>query len=286
MKYTDLNIQFSIEHTTFSVLNLVYERFLRSIPSHSHSNNSYEIHYIPHGYGTVMINDTKYDITPNTLYVTGPNIIHSQEPNVNDPMVEYCIYVKAEFSKHLGPILSALKENPFWFGQDRQNLFSLVQQLFYELEAKPLGYKTQVELLLAQFIIKVVRNYTPIAKNNPHSLLQGQFERSNLYDQKYLILEECFLYEYQNISLPLLASRLGLSTRQTERLLKEHYGQTFLQKKQEARMSAAAILLKKGDATVTEISEQLGYSSVEHFSNAFKRYYKTPASKFRKSFKE
>ena len=51
-----------------------------------------------------------------------------------------------------------------------------------------------------------------------------------------MIIEDYFLYEYQNLSLEELAVKLGLGTRQTERLLPKHYGKTFLQKKTEARI--------------------------------------------------
>ena len=47
--YTDLNIKTKVEDTTFFILQIVFERFLRSMPKHSHGNNSYEIHYIPYG---------------------------------------------------------------------------------------------------------------------------------------------------------------------------------------------------------------------------------------------
>ena len=70
--YTDLNIRFTVEQMDFFALNLVFERFLRTIPNHSHGSNSYEIHYIPSGYGHVKINQVLYDIVPNTLYITGP----------------------------------------------------------------------------------------------------------------------------------------------------------------------------------------------------------------------
>ena len=62
-----------------------------------------------------------------------------------------------------------------------------------------------------------------------------------------------------------LAVKLGLGTRQTERLLQKHYGKTFLQKKTEARMSAAAILLTDSSRSITSVAEALGYSSIEHF---------------------
>lgn len=285
VKFSDLNIQFSIENIQFIALNLVNERFFRSIPSHSHSSNSYEIHYIPYGYGTAIIEGKKYDITPNTLFITGPHIEHAQEPLAEDPMVEYCIYLKVNSQKGQNTSASQVStfiNTSFWYGQDSQNMLPLMQQLFYELEVHPIAYQFEVQTLLQQCIIKMVRNYlsTNSAISKPH--VQSLFGHSNLFDQKYIIIEECFLYEYQDITLQKLADRLGLGIRQTERLLKGQYGKTFLQKKTEARMSAAAILLKNPKKSITSISSDLGYSTVEHFSNAFKRFYHCSARDYRK----
>ncbi|MDE6202602.1 MAG: helix-turn-helix transcriptional regulator, partial [Lachnospiraceae bacterium] len=104
----------------------------------------------------------------------------------------------------------------------------------------------------------------------------------SLIDNKYLIIEECFLYEYRTLTLDVLASRLGLGIRQTERLLKTHYGKTFLQKKTEARMSAASILLQNPGLSITQIAEDTGYSCIEHFSASFRRYYGQSATSYRK----
>lgn len=286
IKYTDLNIRFSLENASFTVLNMVFERFLRIIPKHSHSSRSYEIHYIPRGYGRAVIDGTEYAITPNTLFITGPGIAHEQLPEPSNPMEEYCIYLKMDVSKKKdlstpGQIVTRFETTPFWFGQDQENLGVLMQQLFYEMEHKSIGYRQQVESLLQQCIIQLVRNYL-LSDRSCKEINVKSTEHTNLYDQKYIILEECFLYEYQNITLSGLADRLGLSTRQTERLLKEHYGKTFLQKKSEARMSAAAILLVTTKKSITEISMELGYSSIEHFSNAFRNYYHVSAGNFRK----
>ena len=92
----------------------------------------------------------------------------------------------------------------------------------------------------------------------------------------------CILYEYRTLTLDKLSARLGLGIRQTERLLKDHYGKTFLQKKTEARMSAASILLQNSGLSITQIAEDTGYSCVEHFSASFKRYYGQSASAYRK----
>lgn len=278
----NFDLHFSLGGYDFHVSNIVLEQFERSIPRHSHSKNSYEIHYIPFGYGKASINGKDYEVTPNTLFITGPFVEHAQIPNCQDPMCEYCIYLKLGHSSF--PVSSApekkltalFKKTNFWFGQDTQDIHSLMKQLFFELEHHYTGYSIQAESLLKQLIIKLVRNY----ENKPK--ISTRKVSPNLIDNKYLIIEECFLYEYRTLTLDKLSARLGLGIRQTERLLKDHYGKTFLQKKTEARMSAASILLQNSGLSITQIAEDTGYSCVEHFSASFKRYYGQSASAYRK----
>lgn len=278
------DLHFTLGEYDFRVSNIVLERFERSIPLHSHSKNSYEIHYIPSGHGTASIKGNNYLIEPNTLFVTGPFIEHAQIPERKDPMCEYCIYLKIGRSTSPSASLSEkalanqFRQIDFWFGQDSQDIHPLMVQLFSELEHRYTGYSIQAEILLKQLIIKLVRNYEGNIKDTPHT------DIPNLVDNKYFIIEECFLYEYRTLSLDILASRLGLGIRQTERLLKEHYGRTFLQKKTEARMSAASILLQNRELTITQIAEETGYSCIEHFSASFKRYYGQSATSYRKQF--
>ena len=150
-----------------------------------------------------------------------------------------------------------------------------MQSLFQELEHRHIGYHTVLEALLTQLIVRSVRNLEYPGTSEPDA-------ESTIADRNYLIIEEYFLFEYQELSLEKLSSRLGLSHRQTERLFQKHYGRTFLQKKYEAKMSAALVLLKDPSMSITDISVQLGYSSVEHFSSAFKKYYGMSAREWRK----
>lgn len=280
--YDTVNITFYMEQYRISSLHFVYEQFLRSIPCHSHSDNSYEIHYISHGKGNVKISGVLYPIVPNTLYITGPHVEHEQIPDAQDPMFEYCIYLKTEKlskrkqQKKADNYMQLFLETAFWFGQDSQNIHSLMQQIFYELEKKYDGYHKLVETLLQQLIIKMTRNYVCIPINQEKTI------PFDLGYGKFLIIEEYFLYEYKKLSLNILSERLGLGPRQTERLLKKHYGKSFLQKKTEARMSAALILLLDPNKRITDIALDIGYSSSEHFSNAFKRYFGMTAREYRK----
>lgn len=286
ISYNDLNIRFSMESIDFYALHFACERFLRSIPSHSHSDNSYEIHYIPYGKGKARINNITYPLVPNTLYITGPHVEHEQIPYKADPMIEYCIYLKLEKKnsrrrrENQASYLQVFENTNFWLGQDSQNIHSLMQQIFFELDKQYTGYMKQVETLLQQLVIKLIRNYENIHKQ------QDLTTSYDLTSSKYLIIEESFLYEYKALTLDALAKRLGVSKRQTERLLNQHYQKTFLQKKTDAKMSAASILLMDPAKRITDIALDLGYSSVEHFSNAFRRYYHKSAREYRRELKD
>lgn len=76
------------------MLNVLYVKFgifYQSFLEHNHSMKSYELHYIPRGQGILVANGSKYPIEPDTLYMTGPDIVHEQNTVLSDPMEEYCI---------------------------------------------------------------------------------------------------------------------------------------------------------------------------------------------------
>ncbi len=278
--YHDIDIHFSVENVKIHALNIVFELFTRTIPSHSHGNHCYEIHYIPAGYGKLVADGQYYDISPNTLFVTGPHIEHAQTPLQSDPMQEYCIYLKIRnqtSGPKDSPVINAFIATPFWIGQDTQGMDALMKQLFYELEHSYTGQQDLIRILLSQLLIYTVRNY----EDRPVSNLF--LSHSSMAETKSVIIDEYFLYEYQTLSLEELSRRLNLSARQTQRLLMEYYGKTFQQKKAEARMSVAAILLSDQSLSITSIAENLGYSSIEHFSSSFRRFYKTSPREFRKN---
>ena len=289
-RYDNIDLVFSMEGYTFRALNIVFEQFQRAIPKHSHSDGSYEIHYIPYGHGEVVLNGEKHDLSENALYVTGPHVEHEQFSDPHNPMAEYCIYLRAvrehgDRAEHAAAaagqdrLVRLFLDKPLWIGTDTQNLRPVMQQLFAELESRRTGYLSEVESLLRQCIIRMVRNYERPEDAGPQTA-----SAIDLFNSKSIILEECFLYEYNTLTLEILANRLGLSRRQTERLLKDQYGKTFQQKRTEARRSAATVLLRSSVRSISDISDQLGYSSVEHFSNAFRKYWDMGPRDFRTKY--
>lgn len=64
-----------------------------------------------------------------------------------------------------------------------------------------------------------------------------------------------------------------------------HLRQNILQKKETPHV-AASILLTYSDRSISSIAEELGYSSVEHFSAAFRKYYNKSARQYRKESRD
>lgn len=280
--HPEVHISFEVENCRFHTLHMGHYLFEKSIPAHSHGANTYEIHYIISGYGKMKINDIYYDLKPNTFYVNGSHVVHAHIPHLQNPICEYVILLEMDSSKckpsdeQDSSVVGLLQKHPFWIGESSQNLQNVMQQIYHELDHQYFGYEECLKSLMTLLITGAIRILAEKEVTNPQPI------RSSMIDTKSLIADDYFLYECKSLSLEGLANRLGLSPRQTERYLKDHYGKTFIQKKTESRMSTAALLLSDAKNSITLISDELGYSSIEHFSTAFKRYYNCSPSEYRK----
>ncbi len=135
--YDTQDIFFTVAGCRIHALNIIYEKLSNMIPQHSHGSGCYEIHYISSGYGTVQISDVIYDVTPGTVYVTGPHAVHAQLSRPEDPMCEYCVYLLLE-KRRSGEsckndemsVLKIFEENTIWFGKDCGEISSIVTDLF------------------------------------------------------------------------------------------------------------------------------------------------------------
>ena len=79
-----------------------------------------------------------------------------------------------------------------------------------------------------------------------------------------------------------LSKRYYISVKQINRYVYSQYGMTFLQRRNDLRMTCAARLLCESEGTIADIARQVGYESVNSFYSAFsKRFGKTP-SEYRK----
>lgn len=286
MVYDNLDIQFVFEQASVEVSKIANEVIRTPYPLHSHGKDCYELHYVAAGVGRVKIEQREYPLGERVLYITGPGIRHAQFPDGSyhhmeggeeqeEGLCEYGIYMKvSSLDEKSEKLLHSLRTCPFWMGQAPDSFAEVFCTVLSELEEKKTGYIQSIQGLLQYLLVMVIRNLP--------SRTADTERMSRAWDaRQQLVIDTAFIKEYGSITLNHLAGLLGLSERQTQRLLKEQYGKTFQQKKLEARMSAAQILLADASLSITAVSEQLGYSSGEHFSCAFRRYYGESARAYR-----
>ena len=129
-----IEVTFRFNHALFRVESISRGILEESMPEHSHGHGNYEIHYISSGKGSAVIDNSFYSVLPNTLYVTGPHVIHSQTPDKEDPLTEYCIYLSLD-TKNIpdskkSPLAHFFLNQVFWYGQDNQNVLPVLSIKF------------------------------------------------------------------------------------------------------------------------------------------------------------
>ena len=156
-----------------------------------------------------------------------------------------------------------------------------MKQIFSEAAMPALvGHQAYMSGLFMQLFCLLVRCYqtnpnTPAIPQQQRQITPNKAakDKTNLLQNALspLAIEEAFLNNYKSITLSDLAAVSHISTRQLQRMIQKQYGTTFQKKRTQARISAACILLKTTSCSLSEIAEQTGYSSPEHFSYAFRQ---------------
>ncbi|NHA06945.1 helix-turn-helix transcriptional regulator [Mucilaginibacter sp. HC2] len=103
------------------------------------------------------------------------------------------------------------------------------------------------------------------------------------YDKERLVYARDYLIQHMEVppSLTQLARVAGINEYKLKRGFKEMFGTTVFSYLAESRLELAKIDLLEARKSVTEIAFELGYSSVQHFSAAFKKKFNVAPSQLR-----
>lgn len=279
------NYNFTLEDTLIHVPMISYRHFTEPLPRHSHSKNAFELHYVTAGKGFVVLENQTFPLSPGVLYITGPNIAHEQIPDESESLTEFGLFFLISESESNSPLADQFIKHELWLGDAGKEVDALAQAILWEKTNQKPGYRQKIPLLLAELMIECVRNFVSDGKiyDNKLPVPSNKLSVDLLQEENtLLVIDEIFLCRYADITLEQLADSIGLSTRQAQRLLEKNYNKSFSSMKLEARMAAAETLLRNSSLKITEISNRIGYSSIEHFSNAFKKFYGVSPGQYRK----
>lgn len=218
-------ISFKWNDVNFNLVQYGRGVFRNDMPGHSHSKNSYELHYIVDGEGLLTTDSKTYPLSEGNFFVTGPNVYHQQSTNPENPLTEIYLYLQVSEKKTNDAIVSSFFNTHFCFIEEIDFGY-IFEEILTECNGAKFDYVSATGALLQLLLTRITRAYMPHISNISK-------DADTINDRCFFMIEYTFINN-PSITLRELAETIGLCERQTQRLLKKYYGKTFREKKKEA----------------------------------------------------
>ena len=264
-----------IQMSVSRIANIHYFEFTNEYHTSRDSHNFCELIYVDKGNLCVSSENFCGDLSVNQLIIHRPNESHSLStsdtvaPNViiigfeceSEALIPFSkrpITLSTEHTKALARIMAegmSIYEPPY----DIPNTAYMKKRKEF-----PFGADQMIKIGLEGFLITLVRDFcenkksTTTADGSALGNIQAihQYITKN-YTTKITLDNLCFLFGTNKTTLC--------------RSFRHEYGTTVLSYINSLKIKEAKALLRENKLSVTEISEQLGFSSIHYFSRQFKK---------------
>lgn len=256
---------------------------LTNYPMHWH--NSIEILYVLKGTLHVTIGTCKYELVEKDLEIVNINETHSIYSN--DPNNKVVIFHidPCFFEKYYSDI-----ENMYFYtnttddeAQDSEaydEMRTFLSRILCEAVQKQDNYDEEIEHILVGLLYHLINNF--------HYLMYEKEEikeKDNHLERYHRISKYIFNNYNDNITLQDIAKKEFLSTHYLSHEIKDATGYNFTDLLNLTRVEESLKLLLDSDKTISEISEDVGFSHARYFNKHFKIHYKCTPMQYRKKFK-
>lgn len=247
-----------------------------------HSHEYYELYFQLDGARTYFCNNKYYDLTPNTLIVTSPNVLHKFE---NGPYERILISVDADyFSKNQLAFLDSLNEKMLVkLSPEKMKYISKTLDEIIEIENsvakdKPIKISLQLGLLFHQIYSAEVGTVAPIL-----SLKQDSINYA--ISPTVLKIMDFVKKNYnKKITLDDLCREYSLSKTWLCKCFLQANNMTIFEYKMMCQINEGKTLLTGTKFSIEKIAQLTGFSSSRHFSMSFKKHTGTTPLRWRRKF--
>ena len=230
-----------------------------------HSTSDYELHVVMEGAAKLQFDHSApVNLPRSQAILIAPNVFHRVQ-QAQSRIERFFIQFSAEGVRLNQLLQQAVAQ--FAVFPVRQDVLTLVAELMQELSNAELYRGPIIENILTLLVLKMLRSSGIVLEEHQRQPDDSSMERKNIID----------FYFANNMTqhggAESLATRLGLSSRQLLRLLREYYGMTYQEKLIHSRMDHALWLLRTTDDSVSSIADAVGYSSEAAFRKVFRRHF-------------
>lgn len=256
---------------------------VKEYPIHWHYAT--EIIYVLKGSLDVYINSVKYEIFEGQMEIINVDEVHHLYSNDDDNKVLIFHIDPYFFEKYYTDI-----ENMFFYTkssgiayqteEEYDELRTYLSRILCEVVQKQEDYDNKVEGILVELLYHLINNFNYLI-----------FEKEELKEDINLFQRYHSIYKYisnnynNNITLQDIADKAFLSPQYLSHEIKYATGYSFTDLINLTRVEESIKLLLASDKTISEISEEVGFSHIRYFNKNFKLQYKLTPLQFRKKFK-
>ncbi|MBS6599765.1 MAG: helix-turn-helix domain-containing protein [Clostridium sp.] len=253
---------------------------VREYPLHWH--NSVEIIYVLKGMVNISIDTDNYSIFENEIEIINTNEshrIHSDEDNL-----VLIFHIDSSFlEKYYKDIYNIFfytntSKEDSQEGEEYLILKKLLAEILCEMVQRQEDYDEEIESIVIKLLFHIINNF--------HYLISGEGDLSEeQFDRYHRISKYIFSNYNNNITLQDIAKKEFLSPDYLSHDFKNATGYSFTDLLNLTRVEEAMKLLLDSNMSLTEISEEVGFSHTRYLNKHFKNYYHLTPLQFRRKNK-
>jgi AraC-like DNA-binding protein len=261
-----------MNHSYISISGIVFKEAAKDYYVPPHIRKKYHWFYLHYGAVKIIVNDKEFDLRSGDSILIPPGATRCQKAINSAPGL-----VSANFKNHglgIAPIECRLLMVSSSVAKDIACLISEIRH------SNQIDSPTLITSLLTSVLIKLVR--MTLSSNPTESTAVGQLNAT----WNELLVKQADNYIRQNfcnkISRSKIADSTNVSPSHLARVYKQLKGQTLGKTISSLRIESAKELLLNSTLSISNIAEEVGFSSFSHFIKTFKAHALTTPSEYRK----
>lgn len=250
-----------------------------------HWHNSIEILYVLKGKFYVTIDSDKYELVEKDIEIVNIDEAHSIVSRDKNNMILVFHIDPGFFEKYYNDI-----ENMFFYtnitddngqkGEEYDELRTFLSRVTCEAVQRQDNYDEAIEDILVKILYHLINNFHYLTSER-----EDLKENEEQLERYHRITKYIFNNYNDNITLQDIAKKEFLSTHYLSHEIKDTTGYSFTDLLNLTRVDEALKFLLDTDKTISEISEEVGFSHTRYFNKHFKIQFKCSPTQYRKKFK-
>lgn len=252
---------------------------IRSYPIHWH--NSIEIIYVLKGSVDITIDSDSFSLNEREIEIINVDESHKYYSNEENKLLIFNIDPSffEKYYKDIKNVFFYTTSNNTQEGDEYDELKTFLSKLLCEYVQKLEDYDEEIEDILIHLLYHLINNFHYLTSDK-----EELKDKTEQLDRYHRISKYIFNNYNNNITLKDIAKKEFLSPHYLSHEIKYATGYSFTDLINLTRVEESIKLLLDSDMSISEISDEIGFSHVRYFNKNFKERYNCTPLQYRKKY--